>query len=271
MRFRLIATALVLSAAVPCAAQRQFGDRAERFLSNCERNNGNRDRERFCEVRDVTVRAPSGALTVDGRENGGVSFVAGDGKDVRVKALIEANADSRADAQSIAREIRVQVDGDRIHADGPMMRRHESWSVSYEISVPRTTNLRADTHNGGISVDGVEGRMTLHATNGGISVRDVAGDVRATTTNGGVNAILSGGTWKGDGLDLETTNGGVTLEVPRGYNARLETGTVNGSMHINFPITVSGRLGRSFSTTLGQGGPLVRMTTTNGGVTIRER
>jgi DUF4097 and DUF4098 domain-containing protein YvlB len=270
MRKTIISLALVL-ASVPLVAQ-QPSTRAERFMRNCEDGYyGDRDRERFCEVRDVSVKVPARALFVDGRDNGGVSFYGWDKNEVLVRALIQANADTRAEAQALAKEIKIETDGDRIRADGPPSRRYEHWSVSYEVWVPRRINLDADTHNGGISVEGVEGKMELHAVNGGISLREVGGDVRAETTNGGVTAQLSGSTWKGEGLDLSTTNGGVGLEIPRGYNAQLETGTVNGGMNIDFPITVQGFIGRRITTKLGNGGPRVRAMTTNGGVRIRER
>jgi hypothetical protein len=77
--------------------------------------------------------------------------------------------------------------------------------------------------------------------------------------------------WKGEGLDLTTSNGSVNLEIPKTYNARLETGTVNGGMNIDFPVTVQGFIGRRITTTLGSGGPRVRTVTTNGGVRIRQR
>lgn len=254
--------------ALPVAAQ-QRETRADRWLRNCDDYDS--DRERFCEVRDVTMRTPARGLFVDGRENGGVSFYGWDRNEVRVRALIQTWADSRSEAESLAKEVKIETDGDRVRADGPPSRRHASWSVSYEVFVPRKTNLDADTHNGGISVDSVNGRMELRAVNGGIALRDVGGDVRAETTNGGVSAQLNGTTWTGERLELETTNGGVTLDVPRGYNAELETGTVNGSMNIDFPITVQGVVGRRITTKLGNGGPRVRATTTNGGVRIRER
>jgi hypothetical protein len=264
--------ALALVAAPLLAQQTPQQGRAERFMRNCEDYYGDRDRdERFCEIRDVTLKAPQRALIVDGRDNGGVSFYGWDKNEVLVRALIQASSDDRAEAEKLAKEIKIETDGDRIRADGPPSRRYLHWSVSYEVWVPRKTNLDADTHNGGISVDGVEGRMELHAVNGGISLREVGGDVRAETTNGGVTAYLGGNTWKGEGLDLQTTNGGVSLEIPRGYNAQLETGTVNGGMNIDFPITVQGFIGRRITTKLGAGGPRVRATTTNGGVRIRER
>lgn len=283
MRTSLLHAALLAAALAPIAPLATLGpggaalgaqertSRAERFMRNCDEYWGDRDRERHCEVRDVTMKAPARTLFVDGRDNGGVSFYGWDKNEVLVRALIQTNADSKSEAQALAKDIRIATDGDRIRADGPANRRYANWSVSYEVWVPRKANLEADTHNGGISVDDVEGRMELHAVNGGIALRGVGGDVRAETTNGGVTANLDGNTWKGEGLDLQTTNGGVTLEIPRGYNARLETGTVNGGMNIDFPITVQGFIGKRITTTLGQGGPRVRATTTNGGVRIRER
>jgi len=267
MRLQHLSLALALSAG---SLFGQSGSRMDRFLDNCDDDHGD-DRERFCEVRDITMKIPARGLTVDGRENGGVSFIGWDKNEVLVRAMIQTWADSRGEAESLAKSVQIATDADRIRADGPSYRRHTSWSVSYEVYVPRKTNLDADTHNGGISAEGIESTMDFHALNGGISLREVAGDVRAETTNGGVTATLSGSSWRGTGLNLETTNGGVTLDIPRGYNAQLETGTVNGGINIDFPITVQGSLGRRIRTTLGSGGPLVRATTTNGGVRIRER
>ena len=260
---------LAVLAATPLSAQ-STRSRADRFMANCE-DYGDRDRERFCEIRDVTMKVPTRALFVDGRDNGGVSFYGADRGDIQVKALISATADTRKEAEALAKDIKIVADGDRLYADGPSNRRYSWWSVSFEVTVPKKSNLSAETGNGGISVEGVEGRLDLRAVNGGVSLRDVGGDVRASTTNGGASAVLTGDRWVGEGLELETTNGGVTLEIPRNYNARLETGTVNGGMNIDFPITVQGYIGRRITTTLGQGGPRVRATTTNGGVRIRER
>lgn len=269
MRTTLLALALV-AVAIPVTAQTPES-RAERFIRNCDRY-GDRDRDHFCEIRDVRLAVPGtgGTLMVDGRSNGSVHFHGWDRNEIQVRAMIRAAADSRSEAEALAKEVRIETSGDRVRSDGPANRRYANWSVSYEVWVPRSINLDAVTHNGGVSVDGVEGRMTLRAVNGGISLREVNGDVRAETTNGGVSALLSGTTWKGAGLDLETTNGGVTLEIPRGYNALLETGTVNGGMNIDFPITVQGSIGRRINTRLGTGGPRLRATTTNGGVRIRE-
>lgn len=264
----LIATA-ALSAQEPPASQ----SRAERFMRYCDdwEDRGSRARERFCEVRDARLSAPTATLLVDGRENGSVTVYGWDRNEVFVRALVSANSDSRNEAQALAKDIKIETDGHRIRADGPRNSRYENWHVNFEVWVPRKTNLDAEAHNGGVSVEAVEGRLQMHTVNGSVNLRDVHGDVRAETTNGAATAYLTGTTWRGAGLDLQTTNGSVTLDIPRNYNADLETGTVNGGMSVDFPITVQGFIGRRISTKLGSGGPRLRAVTTNGGVRIRER
>jgi len=254
---------------VSTAVAAQTSDRAERWRYGCERD-WNNDRARVCDVRTYTIPA-STRISVDGGDNGGVSFYGTSQRDIKVVARVQASADDDATARDIARQIRVFTDGGQIRAEGPSRRDHSSWSVSYDIYVPTQANLDAVTENGGISAQDVRGNLTFEATNGGIHVADIGGNVRARTTNGGVVANLSGTTWQGQGLDLQTTNGSATVYVPRGYNAQLETGTVNGGMRVDFPITVRGSINRHLSTQLGSGGPVVRVVTTNGGVHIAER
>jgi hypothetical protein len=210
-------------------------------------------------------------ISVDGRDNGGVSFYGADRRDVKIVALVQVHADDAASARSLAQQVRISARDGQVRADGPSMHRHTWWSVSYQVDVPRSSNLDAETTNGGVRAESVQGTMNFRAVNGGIRLRDVGGDVHAETTNGGVSASLTGTRWSGSGLDLRTTNGGVNLEVPSGYNADLVTGTVNGSMRVDFPITVQGTMGRTVTTKLGSGGPTVRVTTTNGGVRISQR
>jgi len=221
------------------------------------------DRARYCEVREMTIPTRE-RLEVDAGRNGGIRIDAWDRSEILIRARIQGWGDSQREAEERVGDVRIETGG-RIHAEGPTSSR---WAVSYEISVPRGTDLRLDAHNGGIGVSGVRGGVEFHTTNGGVTLDRVGGRVRGETTNGGLRVVLSGATWDGDGLDVRTTNGGVHLEVPEGYSARLETGTVNGGIRFDFPITVEGRITRQLALDLGRGGPLVRATTTNGGVVV---
>lgn len=224
----------------------------------------------YCETREVSVPVTK-SLRVDGRANGSIRIHGWDKNEIHATARVEAHAYDDKEAQDLAKQVTISTSHDELRADGPSTWRRTYWSVSYDVWVPRQTDLELDAHNGGISVENVDARVDAETTNGGLTMTDLAGDVRARTTNGTVHAEVTGDHWNGRGLDLNTTNGGVVLTVPRNYNADLETGTVNGGMNIDFPVTLQGRINRRISTKLGNGGAMIRAITTNGSVSIRER
>jgi DUF4097 and DUF4098 domain-containing protein YvlB len=230
------------------------------------------DRQGFCEVREYTVPASGGTMTVDASPNGGISVEGSSRGDIVVQARVVATATTEEEARAIASRVQVVATAVRVDADGPRTSgRRDSWSVSYRLAVPTKTPLSLKTTNGGITVDAVDSRVDLRTTNGGVKLSRMAGDVEGHTTNGGIDVDLDGTSWQGGGLDVETTNGGVRLAIPAQYNAHLETGTTNGNVRIDFPVTMQGRIDRSFSTDLGSGGATLRVHTSNGGVRITKK
>lgn len=101
--------------------------------------------------------------------------------------------------------------GDQVRPDQVEERR---CSVSYEVFVPRATDLAINTHNGGISVADVAGRIQFAAHNGGVSLNRLSGSVKGETVNGGLSISLAGERWEGEGFDVRTTNGGVESKGP---------------------------------------------------------
>ncbi|MGH9660535.1 MAG: DUF4097 family beta strand repeat-containing protein [Bryobacteraceae bacterium] len=222
-------------------------------------------------MRDQTMGA--GPLTVDAGPNGGIQVEGWDRHEIRVQSIVRANARTEARAKELASSVQIQVGGGRVTASGPENGRREWWSVSYRINVPKKNDLDLIARNGGITISGVAGNLRFDTNNGGVKLTDLGGNVRGTTRNGGLTVALSGRGWEGDGIDVETTNGGVTVSVPEGYNAQLEARTQNGGFRTEYPITITGELNtrRGISTTLGAGGAPVRVRTTNGGVKIDRR
>lgn len=258
-------------ASSPLVAQRR--QTADDWLAKCRDGDwGDDSRARFCEVRDTGFRATRGVITVDPGENGGVRVTGWDRDSVAVTARIQAYAGSDAEARDIARQVRIEISGGAIRAEGPASRRRASWSVSFDVLLPRSSDLEAETVNGPISVAEVKGRMDLRAHNGPLHLESVGGDVRARTVNGPLVVTLAGERWDGAGLDAETQNGPVVLTLPEHYAAHLETGTINGPMTMDYPVTVQGRINfHRLAVDLGSGGPPVRAVTTNGPVTVRSR
>ena len=270
----LAAAALALLVLPVSSLRAQESD--DEWLSNCRDREGWGDwgsRVRHCEIRETGMKATGRPLTIEPGMNGGVEIIGWNKDSIAVTARIQVNARSREDADAIARDIKIEASGGTVRAtggSGPFGRR-QNWSVSFLVMVPRRTDLTLSTQNGPLSVQDVAGRMDLQTQNGPLSLSGVGGDVHASAQNGPLTIELLGTRWEGVGLDAETQNGPADLQIPDNYNAKIEFGTVHGPMDVGFPMTVtlSGRIRDRISTTLGNGGPPIRVVTTNGPMTVR--
>ncbi|MFS8086706.1 MAG: hypothetical protein ACMG6H_13820, partial [Acidobacteriota bacterium] len=223
---RLFCAFVVFASIIPhskAGAQRDDAD----WLAQCNDDHRYDRRERFCEVRQVRMAAPSGTITVDGLRNGGVTVIGADRDSLIVKTRLQVQARTQAEARDIARQVRTVIRGSTIEAEGPRAYDDDrsSWSANLIIWAPRRSDLRLSSHNGPVSVEDVWGNMELETHNGPLALRNLAGNVRARTSNGPLSITLSGNSWTGAGLDAETSNGPLSLRVPDGYSAHLEAGT----------------------------------------------
>ncbi len=231
---------------------------------------GNYDRRaRACEMREQTFPS-TGRIVASPGSNGGVTVKGWSRNDVLVRTRVEAWAYRDADASTLLKQVSVSDSGGTIIPKGPETNDDRWWTVSFEIFVPRNSNIGATTHNGGIMVSDVQGTIVAESNNGGIHLARVAGDVSGTTHNGGIMAELLGKSWQGRQLELDTHNGGITVSMPEGYSAHVRAETSHGNIRSDFPITVTGRIWpRTLDTNLGSGGPLIHITTNNGGINLR--
>ena len=267
-RYILLLTLFCTSGSIVFGQEKAEGKAKNRDF--CSYNNySSDDKISHKETREVTVSAGS-LVNVDGKRNGGIKVKGENRSDVLVRACIQTLGATDEEARALAKNIRIET-GSTIRAESG---EESNWSVSYEILVPRSTNLKLSTHNGGISISSVEGTMEFETHNGGVSLSDVGGDVKGRTQNGGVSVNLSGNSWRGAGLDVETRNGGVNLSLPETYAARIETETLNGGFKSDFSaLNVQtdpeerSRVKR-INTDLNGGGAPIRVVTRNGGVKI---
>ena len=131
-------------------------------------------------------------------------------------------------------------------------------SISYEITVPANTRARSRTGSGSQEIAGIEGPVdattgsgSIRITNvrsvsantgsGQIVAEDVKGALRARTGSGGIKADGD----LGDRWDLSTGSGPVVVRLPQQAAFDLDAHTSSGSVTVDHPITVSGRLRRN--------------------------
>lgn len=274
MLTRLLAVA-VLTATASAAAQ------SSRTLSDddwCDDTAEWSDGETACEVRETVLSARR--LSVDAGPMGGATIKAWDRPDVLVRARVVAGARTQREADRLLDATVIETQNGQIRSRQPRDVRgaHASgrWvAVSYEVFAPRRTDAAVRAVNGGVGIHGLHGALRAEAVNGGVALSDVAGAVRARTTNGGVSVTLAGDRWVGEGLDVESTNGGITLTLPDGYSADLTATTRMGrittpGLALRDARRAEGRwTGDELTARIGNGGPRLRVATVNGGVSIR--
>lgn len=236
----------------------------------CSSENWSSDKkEQYRELRESTAPA-GGLIDVDAGRNGGISVKGENRADVLVRACIQAWGDTIDAAKATVSSVSIST-GSLIRANGPD---ESNYSVSFQILVPRNSDLKLKAYNGGVSIGSVGGRIEFETTNGGVNLHQLSGDVRGRTTNGGVNVTLFGKGWEGSGLDVQTSNGGVNLTMPENYAANFEAGTVNGGFSsdieaLNVEKDDRGRArNKMINTAINGGGAPIRVATTNGGIRI---
>lgn len=225
-----------------------------------------------CEDRTYSLAAPD-VLKVDAGLMGGISVVGTDAQTVEVRARVQV---SGKDAEKRAQAIKIDLMKDgwlRVVTSAD-----DAYSVSYELRVPRALALELRAQNGGIALDNTEGRVHFQTTNGGVALTGLNGDVSGQTTNGGVSVRLDGKQWTGKGLDVTTTNGGITWSIPAAYAASITSSTSHGGVVNDFSAegpatvtTVKQTQGKTVALTLQKGGAPLRVVTTNGGIVVRKK
>jgi DUF4097 and DUF4098 domain-containing protein YvlB len=235
----------------------------------CDDNGNHWGEAHVCQMRRTTFTLPSGHINVE-TTNGGIDVTGEDRSDVALEARVSAWAPSESEANDLLSQVIIDTDNGDLRDHGPHAHFFKStgYSVDYHLHVPRHLAAELHTMNGGIDLTRLDGNLRFSTTNGGVTLDHVSGDVQGHTINGGLNVTLAGDRWLGDGLHADTTNGGIDLRVPANYSAHLETGTVNGGISVDFPITIQGEIKNRLNTDLGSGGATVHVQTVNGGVTI---
>ena len=129
-----------------------------------------------------------------------------------------------------------------------------------------TGAITARTSSGGIDVEQTgNGRVDVSSSSGTVQVRGVRGGLQASTSSGGL--IVQGelaNDWR-----LSASSGSIRINLPRNQGFDLDANTGSGAINVDFPVTVTGTVGRrSLKGPAQGGGPLLHVRTSSGGISI---
>lgn len=147
----------------------------------------------------------------------------------------------------------------------------------------------AHTSNGSIEGDDIEGDATFETSNGSIRAARLRGAVQARTSNSSITIALSKPR-PNEPLDFQSSNGhldltfeelanneirattsnsSITVRLPGSVKAQLRANTSNSSITSDLDVTTHGAIGKGrLEGDINGGGPLIRLSTSNGRIRL---
>jgi hypothetical protein len=150
-------------------------------------------------------------------------------------------------------------------------------------------SLEARTTNGSVDVTDTSGPLVIRTSNGAVKVGMFRGDIDASTTNGRIEAHVQGAdsnrplrfetsngsinvavdALQNSDVRASTSNGGITLRLPAGTGARVQARTNNAKISSDFEVSSKGAISKHrLEGTIGAGGPVLDLSTSNGSIKI---
>jgi DUF4097 and DUF4098 domain-containing protein YvlB len=177
------------------------------------------------------------------------------------------------------------------------------------VETPTTLDLEARTSDGGLKVSGVQGSLELHTSDGAVDIQDVGGSVRLTasdgsikihnvtgtlesrssdghaevegrftalqvhTSDGNLDVTVADGSQLSTASRIESSDGHVTVRLPRNLAVDLDVHTSDGQINCDLPLTMEGynsahTSGHNLRGHLNNGGVPLTIHTSDGNVTI---
>ena len=154
----------------------------------------------------VVVRTSSGSITVTGADVNDCSVVA----QIRVKALTEEEAKETAEQVEIILE---QVGNTlTVKAEKPPKKLKRSIAISYDITVPKQTNVECASSYGPVKLGSIDGNAKGKSSSGSIWAEDIQGSAHLDTSYGSVTCMNI----SGDDIKVKSSSGAITAENIRG-------------------------------------------------------
>ena len=229
-----------------------------------------------------SAQTHNGSITVEGREEAGCDLT----------ATITGRASTDETAKELAEKtkVRLNTSGGKlvVEIDKPTLIPNQSVSVSLDAELPNKTNLYLITHNGAVTVTGIQGRVDatthngrvktsnvmgqnkLKTHNGAVICEQISGDAWLSTHNGGINASYPEDAPGVCQIIMTTHNGSINLKTPPNVSAVVNLSTHNGSINTELPITIIGTVSKNkLNGKIGEGLGKLKLETHNGSIKIR--
>ncbi len=263
--------------------------------------------ERATREERIELAAPASGHVRIHNTNGRTTVIGEERSDIEICIAKTARAESSEAALQLLDQIRLVhgMTGDALGLDVEVPRKwNRRGHANLELRVPRETHIDVSVSNGKIAITALCGRVRARSSNGSVTIEDVTGDIEVATTNakvccsmtcgrlmarssngkieldehrGSVDASTSNGLIRVSmdeigkaGVQLATSNGRILLELPEDANADVDIRVDNGVIRNDRTLCKATRASNGqVRGQLGAGGPLIKLRTSNGSISLR--
>jgi DUF4097 and DUF4098 domain-containing protein YvlB len=182
----------------------------------CEISIGNRPQAKYERtVQQQVPLAPGSTVTAE-TSFGSVTVVGADVTDCNVTANIFVKAPTEQEAQEIAEQVQIKLEPTgntlTIKAEKPHVRMNRSIGVSYNIIVPKQTNIECSSSYGSIELSDLQGYVKGKTSSGKIKSENIQGSAQLKTSYGSITCKNI----SGDNIYLRSSSGLINAENIRG-------------------------------------------------------
>ncbi len=191
------------------------------IVTGCDIHIGDWSRARYERtVQRLTPLAP-GSTVVAQTSSGSITITGADVTECSVVAQIHVQAPTEEEAQEIAEQVEIKLEAVgqtlTVKAEKPPRKHRRSISISYDITVPRQTNIECTSSYGAIKLSDIDGNVKGKTSSGSISAENIQGSAQLDTSYGSVTCRNI----TGDNIQLKSSSGAIRAE------------TIVGSVNLN--------------------------------------
>jgi len=256
------------------------------------------DREDFEDVYSVRVdQGPAGRLEVviERKSRGPASWFGGDRGRTEITVALPASASAeiaasggRVEVSNLDGAVRAKSSGGGIHV-ADLGGEATLESSGGRVEAERVEgDVDAKSSGGAVEVRQIGGSARLRSSGGSVDGEEIGGDVEAASSGGGVRireahgavvADSSGGPVKvafasgnSSGGSIGSSGGGVDVRLDAAAAVDLDAVASGGSVSSDLGVTVHGKIQRdTLKGEINGGGPLLKLRSSGGGITIVAR
>jgi len=203
------------------------------------------EKAEYQRTENLSVPLAPGSNLVALTSLGSITVTGADVAECNVIAIISAGASNEEEAQEIAEKVKIETELVEktltVKAKKPQIKKEYSIGVSYEIIVPKQTNVECSSSFGKIKLANIYGNAKGKTSSGSITAENIKGSAALDTSFGSINCNnISGGD-----IELKTSSGkiGITKAAFGNCSAHTSFGSVTSSELTGKSLTLKSNSG----------------------------